>query len=214
MGLTGGIGAGKSTVSSRLRDRGAVIVDADAITKDLQRPGTEVFAAMVARFGDRILAPDGTLDRQAVADIVFNDPDELKALNAIVHPAVGVEIFRRIEEQTDSDNVVVLDIPLLVEGGRYKVGGVLVVDTPVEVAVRRLVELRGMDEADARARIANQASREDRVAKADMVVDNGGTEADLDAQMDAVWAWIQSLPDWSPPESISSGSPPDVTDGS
>lgn len=214
MGLTGGIGAGKSTVSSRLRDRGAVIVDADAITKDLQRPGTEVFAAMVARFGDRILAPDGTLDRQVVADIVFNDPDELKALNAIVHPAVGVEIFRRIEEQTDSDNVVVLDIPLLVEGGRYKVGGVLVVDTPVEVAVRRLVELRGMDEADARARIANQASREDRVAKADMVVDNGGTEADLDAQMDTVWAWIQSLPDWSPPESNSSGSPPDVTDGS
>jgi dephospho-CoA kinase len=200
VGLTGGIGAGKSTVSGRLRDRGAVIVDADAITKELQRPGTDVFNAMVARFGDRILGPDGTLDRQAVADIVFNDPEELKALNAIVHPAVGVEIFRRIEEQTATDNVVILDIPLLVEGGRYKVGGVLVVDTPVDVAVQRLVELRGMDEADARARIANQVSREDRVAKADMVIDNGGSEADLDAQVETVWAWIQSLPDWAPPE--------------
>ena len=199
MGLTGGIGAGKSTVSGRLRDRGAVIIDADAITKELQRPGTDVFAAMVARFGDRIVAADGTLDRQAVADIVFNDTEELKALNAIVHPAVGVKIFRRIEEQTGTDNVVVLDIPLLVEGGRYKVGGVLVVDTPVDVAVRRLVELRGMDEADARARIANQVSREDRVAKADLVVDNGGAETDLDDQIDRVWEWVTSLPDWAAP---------------
>jgi dephospho-CoA kinase len=163
-----------------------------------------VFDAMVERFGPGIVAADGRLDRQAVADIVFNDPEELKALNAIVHPAVGVEIFKRIEEQTASDNVVVLDIPLLVEGGRYKVGGVLVVDTPIDVAVQRLVELRGMDEADARARIANQVSREDRVAKADYVIDNGGTEADLDARMDDLWAWIQSLPDWSAPE-------PDVT---
>jgi dephospho-CoA kinase len=199
IGLTGGIGAGKSSVSTRLRARGAVIVDADAITKELQQPGTEVFAAMVARFGDRILGPDGALDRQAVATIVFNDPEELKALNAIVHPAVGVEIFRRIEEQTATDNVVVLDIPLLVEGGRYKVGGVLVVDTPVETAVRRLVEQRGMDEADARARIANQVSREDRLAKADFVVDNSGTEADLDAEVERAWAWIQSLPDWTAP---------------
>jgi dephospho-CoA kinase len=200
IGLTGGIGAGKSTVSARLRERGAVIVDADAITKELQQPGTDVFAAMVARFGDRILAADGTLDRQAVADIVFNDPEELKALNAIVHPAVGVEIFRRIEAQTGTDNVVVLDIPLLVEGGRYAVAGVLVVDTPVEDAVRRLVEQRGMDEGDARARIANQVSREDRLAKADFVVDNGGRPADLEEHIDKAWAWIQSLPDWQPPE--------------
>jgi dephospho-CoA kinase len=200
IGLTGGIGAGKSTVSARLRERGAVIVDADAITKELQQPGTDVFAAMVARFGDRILAADGTLDRQAVADIVFNDPEELKALNAIVHPAVGVEIFRRIEAQTGTGNVVVLDIPLLVEGGRYAVAGVLVVDTPVEDAVRRLVEQRGMDEGDARARIANQVSREDRLAKADFVVDNSGRPADLEEHIDKAWAWIQSLPDWQPPE--------------
>jgi dephospho-CoA kinase len=196
MGLTGGIGAGKSTVSARLRERGAVIVDADAITRELQQPGTDVFAAMVARFGDGILAVDGTLDRQRLADIVFNDAEELKALNAIVHPAVGVEIFRRIEERTSTDDVVVLNIPLLVEGGRYRVGGVLVVDTPIDVAVRRLVEHRGFDEADARARIANQVSREERVAKADFVVDNGGTESDLDPQIDRAWAWIQSLPDF------------------
>jgi dephospho-CoA kinase len=154
---------------------------------------------MLARFGDRMLAVDGTLDRQALAEIVFNDPEELKALNAIVHPAVGVEIFRRMEEQTASDNVVVLDIPLLVEGGRYKVAGVLVVDTPVEEAVRRLATYRAMPEADARARIANQVSREERLAKADFVVDNAGTESDLDAQIDAAWTWIQSLPDWTPP---------------
>src|SRR4051794_11535293 len=153
---------------------------------------------MVARFGERILGADGTLDRQAVADIVFNDPEELKALNAIVHPAVGVEIFRRIEEQTGTDNVVVLDIPLLVEGGRYKVGGVLVVDTPIDVAVERLVTHREFTEADARARIANQVSREDRLAKADFVVDNGGAPADLEPQIDRAWAWIESLPEWQP----------------
>ncbi len=199
VGLTGGIGAGKSTVSARLRERGAVIVDADAITKELQQPGTEVFAAMVARFGDRILAADGTLDRQAVADIVFNDPEELVALNSIVHPAVGKEIFRRIQERIGTDDVVVLDVPLLGKNGLYQVAGVLVVDTPIDVAVERLVEQRGMDEADARARIANQISREERVAGADLVIDNGGTEADLDAQVDRAWAWIQAMPDWTPP---------------
>lgn len=200
IGLTGGIGAGKSTVSGRLRERGAVIVDADRITRDLQQPGTPVFAAMVERFGVGIVTADGTLDRQGLAGIVFNDPEELEALNAIVHPAVGVEIFRQMEEQTATDNVVVLDIPLLVEGGRYKVGGVVVVDTPVDVAVQRLVEHRGFSEADARARIANQVSREERVAKADFVVDNGGAPADLDDQIDAAWAWIQSLPDWTAPD--------------
>ena len=200
MGLTGGIGAGKSTVSARLRERGAVIIDADAITKELQQPGTEVFAAMLARFGDRILAADGTLDRQAVADIVFNDPEELVALNSIVHPAVGKEIFRRIQERIGTDDVVVLDVPLLGKNGLYQVAGVLVVDTPIETAVQRLVEQRGMDEADARARIANQISREERVAGADHVIDNSGSEADLDAQIDGVWAWIQSMPDWTPPE--------------
>jgi dephospho-CoA kinase len=198
MGLTGGIGAGKSTVSNALRDRGAVIVDADAITKELQQPGTEVFAAMVAHFGDRILAPDGTLDRQAIADIVFSDAEQLTVLNSIVHPAVGKEIFRRIQEQIGSDHVVVLDIPLLRKDGLYKVSGILVVDTPIDVAVQRLVEFRAMDETDARARIANQITREQRLEMADFVLDNGGSEADLDGEIERAWAWIETLPDFEP----------------
>lgn len=200
LGLTGGIGAGKSTVSTLLRERGAVVVDADAITKELQQPGTEVFAAMVAAFGDGILAGDGTLDRQALAAIVFNDAEALTKLNSIVHPAVGVEIFRRIQEQTETDRVVVLDIPLLRKDGVYAVQGVIVVDTPVETAVARLVESRGMDETDARARIANQITREERREMADFVIDNAGSPADLAPQLDALWEWVESLPDWKAPE--------------
>ena len=195
VGLTGGIGAGKSTVSEALRERGAVVIDADAVTKELQQPGRPVFEAMVDRWGDRIVAADGTLDRQAVADIVFNDPAELAELNAMVHPAVGVEIARRLEEAKGTDQVVVLDIPLLVEGGRHATGGVLVVDCPVETAVDRLVRHRGMDEADARARISRQATREERLARADFVIDNSGPPEALDAQIDAAWAWIEALPE-------------------
>ncbi len=140
IGLTGGIGSGKSTVSALLAAKGAVIIDADAITREVQQPGTEVFLAMVERFGPGIVAADGTLDRQAVADIVFNDPDALKALNDIVHPAVGAETTRRLLEQADTDNLVVLDIPLLVESaGKRPVAGVIVVDVDPEVAVQRLV---------------------------------------------------------------------------
>lgn len=197
IGLTGGIGAGKSTVSDRLRERGAVIVDADRITKDLQKPGTPVFAAMVERLGPGIVAADGTLDRPAIAAIVFNDTEALTALNAIVHPAVGIEIFRRIEEAKGTDQVVVLDIPLLRKDGVYAVAGVLVVDTPVDVAVTRLVEHRGFSEQDARARIASQLTREKRLEMADFVVDNSGTEDDLAPQIDAAWAWIAALPDFS-----------------
>lgn len=195
VGLTGGIGAGKSTVSAALREKGAVVVDADAITKQLQQPGQPVFQAMVERFGEGIVAPDGTLDRQAVADIVFTDPAALADLNAMVHPAVGLEIARRLEEAKGTDQVVVLDIPLLVEGGRHTTAGVLVVDCPVETAVERLVGQRGMDEADARARIGRQATREERLAKADFVIDNGGPPEALPAQVDAAWEWIAGLPE-------------------
>ncbi|HEX9260392.1 MAG TPA: dephospho-CoA kinase [Acidimicrobiales bacterium] len=194
VGLTGGIGSGKSTVSALLAARGAVIVDADAVTRELQQPGQPVLAAIVERFGEEILAVDGTLDRAALAAIVFADPEALKDLNAIVHPAVGVEIARRVDEQRSGDRVVVLDVPLLVEGGRHAVQAIIVVDTPVDVAVDRLVRLRGMDEADARARIARQASREARLAKADRVVDNSGHRAALEPQVDELWAWLQNLP--------------------
>ena len=193
IGLTGGIGSGKSTVSEALERRGAVVVDADRIVKELQQPGTEVFAEMVERFGDGIVGPDGQLDRPAVAAIVFNDAEALADLGAIVHPRVRDEMTRRLEELAATDQVVVLDVPLLVESGWEGMSGVVVVDLDPDVAVSRLVEFRGFDEVDARNRIANQASREDRLAKADQVVDNGGDLASLEAQVDVVWDWISGL---------------------
>jgi dephospho-CoA kinase len=194
VGLTGGIGSGKSTVSALLAAKGAVVVDADAIVHDVQRPGTPTFDAMVEQFGPGIVAPDGSLDRQAVADIVFGDPEALAALNAIVHPAVGAEIARRMQELEPTDDVVVLDVPLLVESkNRYPVAGLLVVDLDPEVAVARLVTARGMREDDVRARMGRQATRDERLARADRVIDNGGTEDDLRAQVDAAWAWIEGL---------------------
>jgi dephospho-CoA kinase len=200
IGLTGGIGSGKSTVSARLADLGARVIDADAITREVQQPGTEVFAAIVERFGEGIVADDGTLDRPALAAIVFADPDELKALNDIVHPAVGVEIAERLAEAADTGDVVVLDVPLLVESGRSDMAAMVVVDLDPDVAVRRLVEHRGFTEEDARARISRQASREDRLAKADRVLDNSGSVDDLLAQVDAAWPWIQAQTPVPPPE--------------
>lgn len=193
IGLTGGIGSGKSTVSAALAARGAVVVDADAIVRELQQPGTEVFAEMVERFGPGIVGEDGQLDRAAVAEVVFTDPEALAALNAIVHPRVGLEIERRLQELRDTDAVVVLDVPLLVESGRSDMAGTIVVDLDPEVAVRRLVEHRGMSEEDARNRIGRQASREERLAKADLVIDNHGSPEDLEAEVDRAWEWINSL---------------------
>jgi len=194
VGLTGGIGSGKSTVSALFAERGAVVVDADAITRQLQAPGQPVLAAIVERFGPEIVFSDGTLDRAALAAIVFGDPAALKELTSIVHPAVGTEITRRLEAERSGDRVVVLDVPLLVESGRYRVAGLVVVDVDPDVAVERLVRFRGMSEADARARMANQVSRADRLAKADWVIDNSGDLADLEDQVDAAWTWIQTLP--------------------
>jgi dephospho-CoA kinase len=194
IGLTGGIGSGKSTVSARLAEHGAVVIDADAIVHDLQRPGQPVLAAMVERFGSGILAADGTLRRQAVADIVFHDADALRDLGTIVHPAVHAEIERRMAEQVGTDHVVILDVPLLVESGRDDMAALLVVDVDPEVAVARLVAHRGFSEADARARVARQASRAERVAKADLVIDNSGTVDDLLARADEAWTWIGRLP--------------------
>jgi dephospho-CoA kinase len=155
-----------------------------------------VFVAMVDRFGPGIVAADGSLDRQAVADVVFNDPEALAALNAIVHPAVGAEVHARIAAHEGTDDLVIADIPLLAEGNSaIKMSGVLVVDVPTETQVQRLLAFRGFSEADARARISRQASREDRLAKADRVIDNGGTPEQLAAQLDDVWAWLERLPD-------------------
>jgi len=194
VGLTGGIGSGKSTISSLLEGKGAIIIDADAIVREVQLPGSAVLTELVAKFGAGVLAADGSLDRQAVANIVFTDPDALKALNAIVHPAVGKEMNRRMIEQRTTDHVVILDIPLLTENPREGLQGKIVVDVPVEVQVVRLVQYRGFDEADARARISRQATREQRLATADFVVDNSGDLADLKPQIDKLWLWLNSLP--------------------
>ncbi len=193
IGLTGGIGAGKSSVSSALADRGAVVIDADAIVKELQSPGTDVFAEMVERFGGGSVADAGTLDRAAVADVVFTDPQALADLGAIVHPRVHAEIERRIAEQSETANVVVLDIPLLAEAGWPGLLGTIVVDLDPDVAVARLVTHRGFTEADARNRIANQMEREQRLSKADFVVDNHGDPQALQAEVDRAWDWIRSI---------------------
>ncbi len=194
LGLTGGIGSGKTVVSSMLAERGAIIIDADAVVRELQAPGQPLLRELADAFGESIIASDGSLDRGALANIAFNDKDALARLNKIVHPAVGKEMDRRLDEQRSTDNVVVLDIPLLAENPRKGLCGVIVVDVPVETAVSRLVEFRNMDETDARARIANQASREKRLAIADVVVENSGTLEDLSRRVDEVWAWAQTLP--------------------
>jgi dephospho-CoA kinase len=193
VGLTGGIGSGKSSVSTLLAERGAVVIDADAITRELQEPGTAVFQAMVDRFGPGIVAPDGSLDRPAVADVVFADAAALADLNAIVHPAVGEEIARRLEDEVATDHVVILDVPLLVESGRDDLAGLIVVDTDTDVAIRRLVDQRGFREEDARARLARQASREERLARADFVIDNNGDRDALATRVDECWEWLATL---------------------
>ena len=202
IGLTGGIGSGKSTVAALLVKRGAVLLDADAIVRELQEPGTPVFVAMVERWGDEIVAADGGLNRQAVADRAFGDADELEALNAIVHPAVADEMTRRRKALAGTDATVILDIPLLVESGHEGLGGVIVVDVDPDVAVGRLVTHRGFTEDDARGRIARQASREDRLAQADVVIDNSGTMADLFAEVGLAWAWIEGLERPVPGEAV------------
>ena len=204
VGLTGGIGSGKSTVAVGFVDRGAALIDADAIVRELQDPAGEVFAEMVARFGDGIVAADGTLDRAAVASIVFADAEALADLNVITHPPVGREIRRRLDELAGTERLVVLDIPLLAEGlvkgrpARYPTSGIMVVDTPTELAVERLVKSRGFTAVDARARIAAQLSRSERRALADWIIDNSGGIDELEAAVDAAFEWASALPSSEP----------------
>jgi dephospho-CoA kinase len=190
VGLTGGIGSGKSTVASLLARRGAVIVDADALARQAVAPGTPGLSEVVARFGAAVVGARGELDRGALAAMVFADAAALADLNAIVHPWVRAAIAERLAGLDGGafDGVVVLEIPLLVESGRsYGASKVIVVDCPEDVALHRLVEERGMDEGDARRRMAAQVSRADRVAAADLVIDNSGSLADLERQVAEVW---------------------------
>jgi dephospho-CoA kinase len=186
IGLTGGIGSGKSTVSALLAERGAVIVDADRIAREVVEPGTPGLAAVVAAFGDDVLGPDGGLDRPALAAVVFADPEARARLDGIVHPLVRARAAE-LAAAAPPDAVLVHDIPLLVEtgqAGRYDL--VLVVQADLGTRVARLVR-RGMTEADARARIAAQATDEQRAAVADVVLDNSGTREELAAQVDRFW---------------------------
>ena len=197
IGLTGAIGSGKSSVSALFARKGAIIIDGDGIAKQLQQKGSATLQKMVDEFGD-ILLETGELDRAKVAQLVFGNADLLKRLNAIMHPAISAEILRQIEANTATDNVVVLDMPLLVENPREGMSGLVVVDVDPEVAISRLVQFRNMNEDDARRRMASQASREDRLKVADRVIDNSGSPDALDAQVDEVWDWFATLPNAQP----------------
>jgi dephospho-CoA kinase len=194
VGLTGGIGSGKSTVAALLAERGAVVVDADRIARQVVEPGGPAYQPVIDRFGPEIVRPDGTLDRPAIASVVFNDAQALADLNAITHPAIRDSIGQRIAEHAGTDRVVVLDVPLLAETttASWGLAGVIVVDVPVEIAVERLVEQRGLTEQDARARINAQVTREARKKLADVVIDNSQDREWLDQQVQQAWDWIQS----------------------
>lgn len=188
-GLTGGIGSGKSTVARLLEERGAAVVDADAVARDLQRPGSDAVAAIGREFPGTV-GEDGVLDRAGLASVVFPDPAALGRLNAIMLPRIAAELARRIGEHLGSDRVVVLDSPLLVEHPREDLDVLVVVDVPVDVATDRLVNERGMSRADAEARIARQASREQRKAAADWIVDNACSLGELAHRVDELWEWL------------------------
>jgi dephospho-CoA kinase len=192
VGLTGGIGAGKSTVSKLLAERGAAIVDADQIARDLQAPGAPLLGQMAERFGDHIINDDGSLDRASVAKIVFSDEAALKDLNGLVHPAMQAEIQRQINLNLGTDRLVVLDFPLLGENPRKGLAATIVVDVDYDLAVERAVG-RGMDADDVRNRINSQISREKRLETATHVIDNSGDLVDLVAQIDRLWRQLERL---------------------
>lgn len=195
VGLTGGIGSGKSEVLRRLAARGATVIDADLAARLVVEPGTEGFAEVVKEFGDSIVGPDGSLDRPALGAIVFSDADRRAALNAIVHPRVGA-LMAEWAAAAPAGGIVVYDIPLLVEGGRADAyAAIVVVDADDEVRFARLLANRGMDREAAAARMAAQASREDRLAAADYVIVNNGTMEDLDRETDRVWSELVSQRD-------------------
>ncbi|MBY0176242.1 dephospho-CoA kinase [Curtobacterium herbarum] len=193
IGLTGGIAAGKSTVSSRFAEHGAVVVDADRLARDAVAPGSPGLQAVRERFGDTVIAPDGSLDRPALGAVVFADPEARTALEGITHPEVWRLAQQRFDaaEAADPDAVVVYDVPLLAEaeGSRpLRFDAVVVVDAPAAVRIERLVEHRGMRREDAERRVAAQASDADRLALADHVVDATGTLEQTIRSADEIWA--------------------------
>lgn len=195
VGLTGGIGSGKSTVARLLAERGAIVIDADQVAREIVEPGEPALAEIAAHFGAEVLTEDGALDRPALAAIVFNDADARRDLEAITHPRIGDRIVARLaeirlgERSDGASRVVVLDHPLLVETGTTQAcDDVIVVTAPEEVRVQRLVDQRGMDESDARARIAAQADDATRVAAATHVIDNSGDVSELQVALERLAA--------------------------
>lgn len=188
IGLTGGIGAGKSTVAQLFEERGVPIVDADAIARDVGKPGQPALAELVEHFGDSILGADGELNRGKLAEVAFADAESHEALNAIMHPAISAETSKRIDALRGDHPVIVHDVPLLVEAGlagNYDL--TVLVDTPAELRLQRLTELRGMDPEDAKKRIAAQATDEQRRAVCDVALDNSGDIEHLRAQFEQMW---------------------------
>lgn len=193
--LTGGIASGKSTIAARLAEHGAVVVDADAIVRDVQQPGSPVLDAIAREFGSDVIRDDGSLDRAALGARVFGDGEQIARLNRIVHPAVRAESQRRFDEAFAAapDAVVVYDVPLLVEARVDDPWDLIVVaHAPAEVRLRRLTDLRGMNETDAAARVASQVGDDARLAVADIVIDTTGTMDDTLRQVDELW---EELPD-------------------
>ena len=194
VGLTGGIGSGKSEVARRLAEHGAVLIDADVAARKVVEPGSPGLAQVAEAFGDEVLRPDGALNRERLGEIVFGDPGLRAKLNAIVHPLVRewMQEAERAAMRANGDAVVVHDVPLLAESrGKAGFDAVIVVDVPPDLRLERLVSQRGMAAEQARARMAAQASREQRLAVADIVIDNSGSLDDLDRRVAEVWADLE-----------------------
>jgi dephospho-CoA kinase len=194
VGLTGGIGSGKSAVADLLVEWGAVLIDADRVARDVVAPGGPAYQPLVDRFGTEILEADGSIDRKALAAVAFADEESRLALNAITHPAIGISMIQQRNALAETDDIVVLAIPLLTALHRetVKLDKVVVVDAPTDVALERLLSQRGFDRADAEARIRAQISREERVKEADYVLDNSGDRAALAARVAELWDWLQA----------------------
>jgi dephospho-CoA kinase len=193
VGLTGGIGSGKSAVADLLVERGAVLIDADQVARDVVMPGGPAYQPLIDRFGPGIVDDDGTIDRKGLAAIAFADDESRLALNAITHPAIGIAMIQARDALADTDDIVVLAIPLLTALHRetVKLHKVVVVDTPTDVALDRLLSQRGFDRTDAEARIKAQISREERVKEADYVLDNSGNREALEVAVATLWDWLQ-----------------------
>jgi dephospho-CoA kinase len=192
VGLTGGIGSGKSAVADLLVERGAVLIDADQVARDVVAPGGPAYQPLIDRFGPGIVASDCTIDRPALAAVAFADDAARADLNAITHPAIGVAMIEALDALAGTDRIVVLAIPLLTAMHRetMKLDRVVVVDCPMDIALERLLSQRGMDRADAEARIRAQISREERVKGVDYVLDNSGDRAALELEVVRLWEWL------------------------